>query len=587
MFEMRRRLSTNDYMRLDEACELLTRIAVRPWSPEHLLRAYGGRQLTVFWNFSRPNVKAEYAPAGLGESSEVILPNGLYALMLVTEEFAEYGELAGVPTSRQLHSFADEYYSLDDLRLDELEDFDELGTQIILRLPEQADEILAESWSLNPVGFRVIDGYSPIWPSPEELLLSRREITRLIDALAEKIAATDAAQGEHGREAHRRIGDLADCGSVLGAARRPATLSRDDRETEAAGMVGRKIRQKNEEIHGMNMYNEIRPDMHSVSQYLHRFMQYRAVFHRHNVEDWSHLNNNEDFYKVYELDRSAIGIFEAIYRDGRDLAVSMSRKLGEFNDAGEYPTLKSYVDSFLGGWVYQVPQLRSTADEAKNKASELQHNTPWAVGKMIQLFETQIEMLVQVGNALEHLRQSDLYREESGFRKSNVDLYEKILSCIHDTGKMLERTPSAYIGRGEEALRDHILVTLGGALNGNAIGEGFNNQGKTDILVRIAGNNEFIGECKFWGGEDVHLSAIDQVFRYLGWRDNKAAVIVFVDNKKFDPVIDKIKECTERHANFSAFVGQREETWFNYEFKTPDNPERVVQLAVMAYHLPK
>ncbi len=332
---------------------------------------------------------------------------------------------------------------------------------------------------------------------------------------------------------------------------------------------------------------EIRPDLQSVSQYLHRLIQYRRTFHQYNVGDWSHLKNQEDFSQVYTFSEDVVDAFESIYKDGRDLAVSMSRKLGEFNDAGEYPTLKSYVDSFEGGWVYQLPEIVAVLEEAKIKARELKQATPWSVGQMIRLFETQIEMLVQVGNTLDNLRQSALYLEESGFRQSGVNLYGQILTCIHNTGKMFERNPSAHIGKGEEALRDHILITLGGALHGSATGESFNKKGKTDILVRIAGTNEFIGECKFWAGEGVYLSTIDQLFSYLGWRDNKAAVIIFVNNKNFDAVIEKIKDYTPKHPNFLAFIGQSDETWLNFEFKTPDNPNRTVQLAVMAYHLPE
>lgn len=332
---------------------------------------------------------------------------------------------------------------------------------------------------------------------------------------------------------------------------------------------------------------EIRPDLQSVSQYLHRLIQYRRTFHEYNVRDWSHLKNQEDFGRVYTFSKDVTRAFESIYEDGRDLAVSMSRKLGEFNDAGDYPTLKSYVDSFVGGWVYQIPQLIEVSKNAKSKASELKHETPWSVGKMIQLFETQVELLVQVGKTLENLKQSALYLEESGFRQNGVNLYGQILTCIHDTGRMFERSQSTYIGKGEEALRDQILITLGGALRGSATGESLNRKGKTDLLVRIAGTNEFVGECKFWAGEGVYLSTIDQLFSYLGWRDNKAAVILFVDNKNFDAVIEKIKEYTPKHPNFSAFIGQHDVTWLNYEFKAPDNPNRTVQLAVMAYHLPK
>lgn len=383
MFDSNR--STDEYVKLDEACELISQVTGTSISPASLLQAYGGYRLTVFWNFSRPSVKAEYTSAGMGESRDVILPRGLYALILLTEDRAEYGELAASSTTRPEHSFVEQSYTLDDLRFDEFEDFDELGTSIILRLPEQADEILAESWSLNPIGFRVADGYSPMWPRPEELLLSRSQIVHLIDT--------------------------------------------------------------------------------------------------------------------------------------PDGMVAVKRRIAELDSAGAR-------------------------------------------------------------------RDCSLYLGELAPHETIENMHERILSCINKTGKMFENAPSTYRGKCEPSLRDHILVTLSGALHGSVTGESENKNGRTDILVRFEGGNAFIGECKFWSGEGPYLEAIEQLFGYLGWRDNKAAVIVFVRNKNFESVIEKIKAYTPRHPNFSAFVMQRDETWWNYEFTAPDNPGRVVQLAVMAYHLP-
>ena len=67
-----------------------------------------------------------------------------------------------------------------------------------------------------------------------------------------------------------------------------------------------------------------------------------------------------------------------------------------------------------------------------------------------------------------------------------------------------------------------------------ATGETFNYGGKTDILIRYQGNNIFIGECKFWKGPKSYLETIDQILRYVTWRDTKVAIFVFCkDTKKF------------------------------------------------------
>ena len=151
---------------------------------------------------------------------------------------------------------------------------------------------------------------------------------------------------------------------------------------------------------------------------------------------------------------------------------------------------------------------------------------------------------------------------------------------------MFERLPSTYAGKDEESLRDHILVTLGAAILGSVTGETFNKRGKTDILVRGADSNEFIGECKFWHGKEVYLSTISQLLSYLSWRDTKAAIILFVPNMDFGSVIRKIKEHTSEHPNFFRLVSESDETWQNYEFKMNEDSGRTVSIAIMAYHMP-
>jgi hypothetical protein len=75
--------------------------------------------------------------------------------------------------------------------------------------------------------------------------------------------------------------------------------------------------------------------------------------------------------------------------------------------------------------------------------------------------------------------------------------YEHILSVISNMVVVMERSPKAFSGMGEEDLRQHFLVQLNGHYEGQATGETFNFDGKTDILIRVDGKNIFIAECKF------------------------------------------------------------------------------------------
>ena len=167
------------------------------------------------------------------------------------------------------------------------------------------------------------------------------------------------------------------------------------------------------------------------------------------------------------------------------------------------------------------------------------------------------------------------------------ETYTKIVRAIHDIGKQLERMPSTYQNKGEEDLRDIILVFLEPQFVGSATGETFNKAGKTDILLRHDGNNAFIAECKFWKGEKQFQDAISQLLSYLTWRDSKAALILFVQNKDLSNVIASVEAKAPSHSNYLGFVSKREETWLDYRFHIDGDRNREVKLAVLLFHVPK
>ena len=94
----------------------------------------------------------------------------------------------------------------------------------------------------------------------------------------------------------------------------------------------------------------------------------------------------------------------------------------------------------------------------------------------------------------------------------------------------------------EEDLRQHFLVQLNGQYEGQASGETFNFEGKTDILIRAEGRNVFIAESKFWRGPESLRETIDQLLGYASWRDTKTAILIFNRQKNFSEVLAKIPE---------------------------------------------
>lgn len=169
--------------------------------------------------------------------------------------------------------------------------------------------------------------------------------------------------------------------------------------------------------------------------------------------------------------------------------------------------------------------------------------------------------------------------------KLNDSTYFEILQIIHDFGKVFERLPATYNEKREEELRDHLLLYLEPRF-GETTGETFNKTGKTDILIRHENSNIFIAECKFWNGEKSYLDTISQLINYLTWRDSKAAVIIFVRNKKISNVLSTVKKVTPHHSNYIGHVDDKDESWFNYRFHIKDDPNREIKLAVLLFHIP-
>ena len=165
--------------------------------------------------------------------------------------------------------------------------------------------------------------------------------------------------------------------------------------------------------------------------------------------------------------------------------------------------------------------------------------------------------------------------------------YGHILKIIQDMALVIERNPKAFSKMKEEDLRTHFLVPLNGHYEGQATGETFNFEGKTDILIRHEGRNVFIAECKFWKGEKKLTNTIDQLFQYTSWRDTKTAIILFNRNKEFTSVLLKIPEVMEVHPCFKRDIGRQGETSFRYLFRQPNDSNREVILTVMAFDVPK
>lgn len=164
--------------------------------------------------------------------------------------------------------------------------------------------------------------------------------------------------------------------------------------------------------------------------------------------------------------------------------------------------------------------------------------------------------------------------------------YEHILGVMQGMTQVMELSPSAFHDVDEEALRSHFLVQLNGHYQGQATGETFNYEGKTDILIRSGGRNIFIAECKFWSGPKKLADTIDQLLGYSSWRDTKTAVVVFNRNRDFSKVLAAIPDVVRAHPQYKKDLLGSTETIFRYLFANRDDRNRELYLTVMAFDVP-
>ncbi len=164
--------------------------------------------------------------------------------------------------------------------------------------------------------------------------------------------------------------------------------------------------------------------------------------------------------------------------------------------------------------------------------------------------------------------------------------YEDILDTIQNMALVMERSPLAFQHLHEEELRWLFLVPLNGLYEGQATGETFNFEGKTDILIRVNGKNIFVSECAIWDGPQYLRRKIEQLLGYATWRDSKLAIIIFNRTKDFSGVLAKVAEVCKAHPNFKRELNRPHDTWFRCVVSHRDDPNRELTLTVLAFEVP-
>lgn len=163
--------------------------------------------------------------------------------------------------------------------------------------------------------------------------------------------------------------------------------------------------------------------------------------------------------------------------------------------------------------------------------------------------------------------------------------FERAVATIQRTGIMLERSPSTTRKMNEGDLRNLILLLLNDKFEfeGFVGAEVFNSSGRSDILVRVAETNVLVGECKFHNGPKSVHTTLDQVLRYLSWRDDRAVVIMFFKKPGYTKLISDAAENIANHPQCTGRIGQEDGARYDYTFHAQDDPDRTVHLVFIPF----
>lgn len=160
-----------------------------------------------------------------------------------------------------------------------------------------------------------------------------------------------------------------------------------------------------------------------------------------------------------------------------------------------------------------------------------------------------------------------------------------IISFIDNQGRQFEKTPLTYKSLKEEDLRNIILVNLNNLFEGKATGETFSNKGKTDIYLYIDKGDILIFECKIWDGSRLYNETIDQLLKYLTWRNNFGIIITFIKRKNFSKILEDVDEIITHNNSYKNGFKKISETHFLSSHKLIQDDFKNVEIHHLFYNL--
>lgn len=127
-----------------------------------------------------------------------------------------------------------------------------------------------------------------------------------------------------------------------------------------------------------------------------------------------------------------------------------------------------------------------------------------------------------------------------------------LVNFIDQYARQFEVTPRTYSKMKEEELRDLIVGMMNANYPGSSTAETFSKLGKADIRMQVDQGNVLIAECKIWQGASAYVDALDQLFRYLTWRQNYGVLMIFSRRKEMGAAVSEARKAAQSHGSFTA-----------------------------------
>ena len=253
-------------------------------------------------------------------------------------------------------------------------------------------------------------------------------------------------------------------------------------------------------------------------------------------------------------------------------------------------SLTHSVDSIKSGIEYANRDVASFNQSLRSKAfTELQKKrdkvqTFFDVAKLLEVPIEKKEYAVKHIPLVRNITPvAKKYDKEDYYGIKDSD-YTDILETIKHTASTYERTPSSYKSMHEEDLRNTLLASLNATYKGDATGETFRKNGKTDICIERNNRSAFVAECKMWTGQAEVEKAVLQLDSYLTWRDCKTALIYFVRRKDFLKILETAESALEAIEGMKN-VRAVDKNEFSCLFLSRENPGQQIHLRAMLFNL--